>query len=550
MGTGFSSYAKTAASTLFGALVFLFWGAFYPHALSYQEQYQLFLLTNDYFTQRVAVAGGLADYLGEFLVQFYYLAWAGALVLAVLFVLLQLLTWKLMRQRGCQMASWTYPLSFIPPLLLLWLMGDESVLLSYAVALLIVMASAWASERWNGCRLSWPDLLVVPLLYAAAGPLAWLYVAIRVTGAPRRCWWVPVWMALVHGASAFVFLQWPLKSVALGLNYYRIPLHFNILEAILPLAVVVIVAISPCLTDGSRHKPSPVSARMSGCMMALPVIILGVLAIHYGYDKEKYELLRQDYLVRQERWDEVISRADTYQVRDAFSCNCVNLALAKQRRLADGMFDYYQSGEDALVMPMIRDLTSNIPTAEAFWHLGMVNSAFRYMHDLQESILNARKSGRFTKRMVECLVVNGRYQLAAKHLALLQHTLFYRGWAKEMQQLLYHDPKVDAHPVYGEKRKMRYKDDFLYSYEEIDKMLGLLFVNNPDNKMALDYYMGELLLKGKASEFLQSMTWVQQYGGYQYMPRGYQDAVKCIQAQGAGPSSAYGQYVRKMMGGK
>ena len=83
MGTIASGYAKTTASALFGVLVFLFWWLGYPHALSYQEQYQMFLFTNDYFTQRVTVPGGLADYLGEFFVQFYYLKWAGALVLAV-----------------------------------------------------------------------------------------------------------------------------------------------------------------------------------------------------------------------------------------------------------------------------------------------------------------------------------------------------------------------------------------------------------------------------------------------------------------------------------
>ncbi len=196
----------------------------------------MFLFTNDYFSQRVMVPGGLADYMGEFFVQFYYLKWAGALVLAVIYVLLQWLTWQLMRLQANYLSSWCYPLSFIPSLLLLWMMGDESVLLSYAVALLMVMAAAWASQCWDRCRLSWPDLIVAPLLYVVAGPLAWLYVVLRVLRAPRHCWWIPVLMAVAHWASAYVLLQWPLKSVALGLNYYRIPLHYHVLQAILPLA--------------------------------------------------------------------------------------------------------------------------------------------------------------------------------------------------------------------------------------------------------------------------------------------------------------------------
>lgn len=46
------------------------------------------------------------------------------------------------------------------------------------------------------------------------------------------------------------------------------------------------------------------------------------------------------------------------------------------------MFDFYQSGDDALIMPRMRDLTSNLPSAEAYYRLGLVNSAQRYMFDI------------------------------------------------------------------------------------------------------------------------------------------------------------------------
>ena len=70
---------------IFALAIFLFWWLAYPHALSYQEQYQLFLWTGDYLVERLSVAGGLADYIGEFLTQFYYIPWLGALILALLF---------------------------------------------------------------------------------------------------------------------------------------------------------------------------------------------------------------------------------------------------------------------------------------------------------------------------------------------------------------------------------------------------------------------------------------------------------------------------------
>ena len=76
-------------SALFGIAVFLFWLLGYPEALNYQEQNQLFLTTTDYFILRMAVPGGLADYVSEFIVQFYYVPWLGALLIGIMYAVMQ-----------------------------------------------------------------------------------------------------------------------------------------------------------------------------------------------------------------------------------------------------------------------------------------------------------------------------------------------------------------------------------------------------------------------------------------------------------------------------
>ena len=481
------NYYNWGLSVLVGIGLFLFWYVAYPHALSYQEQYQLFLWTGDYFWERVSLPGGLADWLGEFIVQFYYVEWLGALLLALLFVALQRLTARLLPK-----AWWL--LSLIPVVVLLWLMGDINVLLSLPVA--IVLALGLACIRLPK-RLFWLDVLIVPLAYWLIGPAVWLYVVIRVVQLSWKQLWTACWLVAVQlMAYAWLLPQWPLDMVMTGLNYYRIPLH---------------------------HPQ------------------------WNGYDKDMYELIRMDYLVRNERWDEIVKRAGQYQVRTPFWSNCVNLALSQKRLLADRMFDFYQSGEDALIMPRVRDLTSMLPSAEVFWRLGMVNSAQRYMFDTQESILNDRRSGRCTKRIAECMLVNSHYKTARKQLDLLKKSLFYRGWAEEAETLMADEAKMNAHPVYGKLRQLRYKENFLYNYEEMDKMLGLLLMNNTDNKMALDYFLAQLLLKGDLKGFQQYLGLAQQYGGYRQMPLGYQDVMRCIQAQGNVAGSPFANYAKRMM---
>mgnify|MGYP006896749962 CR=1 FL=1 len=489
-----TKYGNMALSVLVGIGMFLFWYVAYPHALSYQEQYQLFLWTWDYFVERISLPGGLADWLGEFTVQFYYIEWLGALLLALLYVILQQLTLRLMYSLTSHHSPLTSTLSIVPVVMLWWLMGDINVLLSLPVA--IVIALALACIRLSK-PLSWLDAMIVPIAYWLIGPVVWLYVLVRVIQIGWKHLWSAGWLVAVQlMAYAWLLPQWPLQQALTRLNYYRIPLQ------------------SPQLS---------------------------------GYDKEIYELMRMDYLVRNERWDEIVKRAGEYQVRTPFWSNCVNLALSQKRLLADRMFDFYQSGEDALIMPRTRDLTSMLPSAEAFWRLGMVNSAQRYMFDTQESILNGRKSGRCTKRIAECMIVNGHYQTAQKQLDLLKKSLSYRSWAEEMEVMMKDENQINTHPVYGQLRKLRYKENFLYSYEEIEKMFGLLLMNNTENKMALDYFLGQLLLKGDIKGFQQYLGLAQQHGGYRQMPLGYQDVMRCIQMQGNVPGSPFANYVKLKM---
>ena len=99
--------------------VFLFWFVRYPYALSYQEQNQLFLFTDDYLVSDVSKMGGLAAYLGEFIVQFYYVECLGAAMLALVYVLLYVLLSRVMKPS----------LALVPCVLMLWHYGDENVLL-------------------------------------------------------------------------------------------------------------------------------------------------------------------------------------------------------------------------------------------------------------------------------------------------------------------------------------------------------------------------------------------------------------------------------------
>ena len=393
------------------------------------------------------------------------------------------------------------------------------------------------------------DIVAVPLLYWAAGPAAIIYVAIR----GLQCGWrlliedAALIAISVMAAYWIVDFQWPLSMMVTGINYYRIPLMAPVMQYVVlltPIAIALAAWFNPWKnadTCGSQRRYLHLALQVSA------MVIAGIFAVNKGFDPFVYEILWQDSMVRQERWNDIIKRAEKQQYDIAMSSNCVNLALGMTGQLADRMFTFKQSGTEALLLHMIRDNMSDLPTAEAFWRLGMVNSAKRYMTDIQQSILNARQSGRCTKRIAECHIVNGDYKAAEKRLNILKNTIFYRAWAEDAETYLYNDAKVNSHETWGKLRRYRYKDSLLYSYPEKHKMLGLLFQQNTDNRLALSYFMGQLLLDGEFNSFMGYMQWVQQYGGYSQMPYGYADAYQAIQQQGNVPGSAYAKYVNKMM---
>lgn len=98
--------------------------------------------------------------------------------------------------------------------------------------------------------------------------------------------------------------------------------------------------------------------------------------------------------------------------------------------------------------------------------------------------------------------------MAHKYIARLKRTLFYSRWVREAEALLGDETAIAAHPVYGRLRAIRHKTSFFMNYYEMDKMLGLLYSDNHGNKLALDYYMAQCLLRRDIRGVLSGLGWV------------------------------------------
>ena len=504
-----SKHAPLLLTLVFGLMVFRFWGFRFPFALTYQEQLQLFLFDSDYFVDRIAEPGGLARYVAEFLVQFYNGVAIGAIILAVLYMLVQRLTWRVMRSES------HYNLSFIPVVMLWFAMGDESVMLTYVIALVMALAVAWGWQSWIAKCASWVKwlsvLLMIPVMYWLIGPMV-LLVAVLMSPWTLSVAGVVYSMALILLSAHF--LPFPMMRVVLGISYYRIPLTLPYLLAAIPVVICLMAYVVRRLPKAKQWVN-----------LVEVLVVLGVMAqfVDLGFDKKKYELIAYDHLVRVGDWEGVIDRAEQHMPDLPMSVSATNLALAMTNQLGERAFDFYQHGKEGLLPPFERNFATTQLTGEIFFHLGLVNTAQRLAFEAMEAIPNYNKSARVVKRLAETNLINGQYKVARKYLQMLEKTVFYRPWAQRTMALLGDEKAINAHPLYGMLRQYRLQEDFLFSDRELDKICGLLFMHNNDNQLAAQYLAMIPLMEKDLGKFMQFIPVIQKR--VQYNPRHCQEAL-------------------------
>ena len=526
---------KPLLSLLFGVAVVIFWSVPYMSGLCFQEQYQMFLFDTNYFLERIVLPGGLADYISEFLVQFYYMPVLGGTIIALLLMSIQAISWGLMKQYGMKAVFPGYLLSFVPSIVLWCAMGDQNLLLSFVVALSGALLMGWIHNRFHNRLVKVVfELVSTALVYWFLGPVVFLYAALMIgdtlmNGKQKERFL----SSLGYSACLLILtvawillttqsLQYPISRIFTGLNYYRYPGTVSPL----PLGVMiwtVVVVFFGMVPDGHAWIKKLQQSKVVMALAYVLVIVASWFGIKASFDAITYDLIDYDFLVRTEQWDKIIEKAEKKLATTPLSVSCVNLALSQKGQLADRLFEFYQNGGEGLFPTFTRDMISPVSTAEIFFRLGMVNDAERYMFEAQEAIPNYRKSARLTRRIIECEIINGNYQVAAKLLRRLQKTLFYSNWANQTMALLGNEKAINRHPVYGKLRKYREKkQDFLFSDREMDQMLGLLFLNDNHNKMAYEYLVCYELLQRDMEKFMQYYP-LGRFVDYDHIPRSFQE---------------------------
>ena len=489
-------YLRSLCTLLFGVAVLLFFGLAYPHHLHYQEQFQLFLFDGNYVWDIVKLPGGVADLLGRFCTQFFLYAWVGAFIIGLLLSLVQLLTFRLVKWGRF------YGLSFVPSFMLWIFLLDENALLGGVWAVLLTLLAAWGFEHLpRGWVRRVLLMAAIPILYWIAGPVCVIFFLVEAIGSngadgskAMQLWGYGACLILV--VMPFLlsyYLPVPADRLWLGIHYHRYPTEIPVILWGAALSVIVLMFIARFFQSRRLDWKALLS-------FALVAAVMGCLVWKNANFKAE-KVMQYDFMARFQQWNRILETINTEKPNNQIGVTVQNLALGMRGMLSEHLFDYNQNGLLGLLPDVGTDATSPLPTAEAFYQLGMMTVAQRTVFEAQEAILDFQKSGRCYKRLAQTNLILGSYEVARKYLSALQKTLFYRDWANETLPLLGDEKAIAKHPEYGRLRQMVYDENFFFSDHVTAEMLESLYYRNTDNHLAYEYLKAYYILTGDRDSY-------------------------------------------------
>ena len=405
-------YWQQAIILLITISVFCFWYFAFPYVIIIRESLLLFLWNGSYFMERIAVPGGLVQYIGEGLAQFFRNPLNGAIIYALLFVTEQWLTSQLLKQA---FPTWKkivrFALSLIPPIILWRVAMIPEVPLTPTIAIILVMAVMLGITYLPKKLRVICTCVLMPIVYWLTGPAAILMVLCAVR-------WILLTAILFAGCliGSSWLAPYPLQKIVQGIDYY------------------------------------------------------------WGRERNigTYEEMECDMLVRMNQWTDIISKFQNSN--SATVAGAVRLANYKTGRTGRQEFfssmmvpQELQSATPSIfssnglhLTVYFESLTAAYIVSDMAMQMNLFTISQRAAFEAMEFAPNFNKSGRALQRLVQTNMITGNYNTALKYLSILEETTFYREWAHEMRHLAEHPQLVKKNPFFKQAQEAYAKAEDMF----------------------------------------------------------------------------------------
>jgi len=514
-----------------------------------------------FFRDFLSHPGGLVEYTGAFLSQFFYIDWAGALVVTIQAWLMSVCIGCILKAVNLSRLCW---LRFIPPILLLITYTQYTYHFITTLAFLVVLVFVYLYLRITHSLTSNTGRLIVGLvlsviLYTMA---AGVYLLFAVLCAMyellfrRQCLLGLLYLlsavaipyiegVLIFGVSiidAFSDLSpfsWKILSFD---NRRKLIVVIYILYLFLPLTILVSGFWQKVPWHGHLGRVftgfKPVPHRATKLTIGPPVLrwiieslvlfAIAFAAVFFSYDTEKKTLFVVDYYADQRAcpelaegmWPQLLRIARRHP-NNYFVVNAVNRALYHTSRLSFDMFSWPQH-PDTLFLSTEEYKYAYWKKLGVYLDIGLVNMA---ENALTESLEGLGERPIILKRLALINIAKANYDSARIYLGALSKTLFHADWANNYLERLKSDPNLSEDKEIQRLRSVNMEDDYAFtSFKNIETTLLKLLEKNRQNRMAFEYLMSWYLLTGQLEKFVKNLDRLDDFGFSQFPPL-YEEAM-------------------------
>jgi len=490
----------------------------------YQGKLSLFVASGEFLREQLSQPGGFLQYVATFFTAFYRFEMAGAVILAI--VLLLVVWFSVLIEK--QIAE--RPVGFFPFLAgagLVFLHSQYQFQPVNSLGILFQLMWFYVAIRFFRRKWKWLPVLLFPAWYFLTGGFAWLflfmYIFFLIAESGKTRWLRVGALLLVSFLSFFIskeflffettetLLQYPFSTMNAGMQV----IEFSVLAAL--------IALFPLLFKIKFQFFKRLGAGKINWYQLSPVIVVLLLAgvLTQRIDRKNSHYFHVEKLFYARKFDEIIAFNHTFPTTNKLTLFLNNIALAETGQLTERMFEFPQSADGETLFLKWETMGEVLRRGGHFYYtVGLVNEAQRWAYEYK---VMRGYTPEGLKMLIKTELINGNYKVAAKYIEILSQSLFYRKDAREFRKLLFNDEAVLAHSELGQKKRLKPKKDFFVLSDVPAANLEPLLKADSTNVFAVEYQFAWLLLQKDVQAVTAHLPLLEK-AGYDHIPRHIDEA--------------------------
>jgi len=511
---------------VFLAVVFCYAWYYLDPSVLYFRQQPLFLTEPFFLLKYLGYPGGMAEYLSLFISQFFLSKLAGSILITGIIGLIMFLSYKVL--------AYFYPkavafvLQFLMGLFLIHLHSQYALDFQADVVVIFAFIFSIAYQRIISLSISIRLTLLffsnVLLFYFFGSMAIFMFTAIvtisEIYSKSRRLFWLPfVFQLLV--CCIIVFFTFFIPPDVLGADGWtgkvfpdlnnNTLVYLCLFYGLISFLLLVKLILDPLLEKSGvlRHFFANMRPGIkSGVIFIVSLIIPGIafLDCMMSYDRPAKDAIQIHVFAGKGEWSNVITTAQRLSLTERKVIFQVNRALYHLGKLPDEAFAYSQYwGEKGLILTSNYSRDVLMLCSDLYFDMGHVKASLHWAYEAQTK---QEQSPEVLKRIAINNLIIGEYAAAEKFFHILSKSPVHRKWALHYLACIQDTTRIEKEELIREKRKLLPRKDFYSNPQKPQYDLFMILLENPDNKMAFEYFVVTSMLTHDLSEVVRSVKYL------------------------------------------